>query len=104
MPMYPKILVMMMLSVMMSFSIDQGLAPMALRTPNSLVRSFTVMSMMLLTPTMPLSKVNKPTIHRAIWMMAMPWFICMLSIYRFQSQMVRSSSGAARWLLLMRAR
>ena len=30
--------------------------------------------------------------------------IWMLSMYRFQSQMVRSSSGAARWLLLMRAR
>ena len=40
----------MMLSVMMSFSIDQGLAPMAFLTPNSRVRSFTVMSMMLLTP------------------------------------------------------
>lgn len=61
---------MMILSVMMSFNIDQGLAPMALRTPNSRVRSFTVMSIMLLTPTMPLSRVKSPIIQRADWMMA----------------------------------
>lgn len=37
--------------------IDTGLAPSALRMPNSEVRSVTVTSMMLLTPTMPASSV-----------------------------------------------
>ena len=68
--------VMIMLSLMMSQRIDEGRAPMALRMPNSRVRSFTVMSMILLTPTTPDSKVNKPIIHRAVCIISMPVFIC----------------------------
>ena len=93
----------MTLSVMMSFNIDHGVAPMALRMPNSRVRSFTVMSMMLLTPTMPLSKVKMPTIHRAVRMMAVPVLICKLSVKRFHIQTDSSSSGAAScWTLILR--
>ena len=44
-------------SVRIRRMIDTGLAPSALRMPNSEVRSVTVTSMMLLTPTMPASKV-----------------------------------------------
>ena len=43
--------------------IDTGLAPSALRMPNSEVRSVTVTSMMLLTPTMPASSVPRPMIQ-----------------------------------------
>ena len=57
-----------------------GLAPMALRMPNSRVRSFTVMSMMFDTPTTPLSSVNSPTIHKAVRMMPMPVSICMFCV------------------------
>ena len=77
MPMYPKKVVMMMLSMMMSRRIDHGVAPIALRIPNSWVRSFTVMSMMLETPTMPLSRVKMPTIHNAVRNIPIPVFICM---------------------------
>ena len=45
-----------------------GLAPMARLTPISRVRSFTVTSMMLLTPMMPVIKVPKPTIQMRRWM------------------------------------
>ena len=69
----------MTLSVMMSFRMSCGLAPMAFRIPNSRVRSFTVMSMMFDTPTIPLSRVNSPTTHRAVRRMSMPCAICMLS-------------------------
>ena len=44
-------------------TIAAGGAPMALRIPISLVRSFTTMSMMLLTPITPASSVPIPTIH-----------------------------------------
>ena len=40
-----------------------GRAPIARRMPISVVRSFTVTIMMLLTPIAPASKVPKPTIH-----------------------------------------
>ena len=43
--------------------IDRGLAPRALRMPNSAVRSETVTSMMLLTPTTPASSVPRPMIQ-----------------------------------------
>ena len=95
---------MMTLSVIISFSIDHGLAPIALRMPNSWVRSFTVMSMMFDTPTIPLSRVNNPTIHKKVRMMPMPVLICMFCEKRFHNQMARSSSGAAWWFLLMRSR
>ena len=70
---------------------------MALRMPNSRVRSLTVMSMMLLTPTTPLSSVSKPTTHSAVRSMPMPRAIWMLSMKRFHSHTALSSSGAALW-------
>ena len=45
-----------------------GGAPMALRIPNSLVRSFTLTSMMLLTPTAPETKVHRPMMSTKIRM------------------------------------
>jgi hypothetical protein len=42
-------------------TIDDGVAPSALRTPISLVRSLTVISMMFDTPTTPASRVAPPT-------------------------------------------
>ena len=93
--MKPNSVVMMMLSMMMSRRMLEGLAPMALRMPNSRVRSFTEMSMMLLTPTMPESNVNRPTIHKAVRMMLMPVFICMFCVKRFHIHTALSSSGAA---------
>src|SRR5262249_31156398 len=41
-------------------TIDSGVAPSALRTPISLVRSLTVISMMFETPTTPASRVAPP--------------------------------------------
>ena len=49
--------------MMMSRRMEAGPAPMALRMPNSRVRSRTVTSMMLLTPTMPAMSVLMPTIQ-----------------------------------------
>ena len=80
MPMYPKNVVMMTLSMMMSFRMLHGFAPIALRMPNSRVRSLTVMSMMFDTPTMPLSNVKRPTIHNAVRMMPIPVSICRLCV------------------------
>ena len=60
MPMYPNNVVIVMLSVIINPKIEIGLAPKALRMPNSRVRSFTVISMILLTPTIPLNKVKMP--------------------------------------------
>ena len=45
-----------------------GLAPIARLTPISRVRSFTVTSIMLLTPMMPDINVPKPTIQMRMWM------------------------------------
>ena len=72
--------------------------------PNSCVRSFTVMSMMLDTPTTPDSRVKSPIIHSAVRMMSVPWFICMFCVNLFHSQTASSSSGAARWLRFIPAR
>ena len=80
MPIYPNKAVVMTLSVMMSFRMCHGLAPIAFLTPNSRVRYFTVISMMFDTPTMPLRSVNRPIIHNAERMMAMPVVIWILSI------------------------
>ena len=71
-PTYPKKAVMVMLSANISLVMFQGLAPMALRTPNSRVRSLTVISIMLLTPTIPLSRVRSPIIHNAVLIMSVP--------------------------------
>ena len=68
------------LSAMMSFRISAGEAPMAFRMPNSRVRSFTVMSMMLETPTMPLMSVSMPKIQRAVLSMPAASFICRFSV------------------------
>ena len=46
-------------------SIAQGRAPSALRMPNSLVLSFTVMSIMFEILTTPLISVSNPTTHNA---------------------------------------
>ena len=75
-PIYPKKVVIVTLSAMISHKIDIGLAPNALRIPNSRVRSFTVISMILLTPTMPLSKVNMPITQMAIVRMRIPFSCC----------------------------
>ena len=72
--------VMVTLSAMMSFRISAGEAPMAFRMPNSWVRSFTAMSMMLETPTMPLTSVRRPRIHRKVRMIRWASFISMLSV------------------------
>ena len=61
--MYPKMAVIRTDSVRISRMIDAGRAPRALRMPNSAVRSVTVTSMMLLTPTMPASSVPSPMIQ-----------------------------------------
>ena len=50
-------------SVRIRRMIDEGFAPRALRMPNSEVRSVTVTSMMLLTPTTPVSSVPSPMIQ-----------------------------------------
>ena len=84
-----------MLSIIISLNIDDGLAPIALRMPNSRVRSFTVISMILLTPTIPLKSVNRPTIHNAVRIMFMPVFICKFCVKRFHIHTEPSSSGAA---------
>ena len=97
-PMYPKNVVIITLSTIISFSVDHGVAPMAFLIPNSRVRSFTVISIMFDTPTMPLSSVNSPIIHSAVWMMVMPVSICMLCVKRFHIHIAPSSSGAAWWL------
>ena len=44
-------------------TIDLGVAPRAFLMPISLVRSLTMMSMMLLTPITPAIMENIPTIH-----------------------------------------
>ena len=98
MPIYPKNVVITTLSTMMSLRTDRGEAPMALRMPNSRVRSFTVMSIMLLTPTMPESSVNRPITYSAMCIMRMPLFICKVCVKRFHIHTALSSSGAARWL------
>ncbi len=89
----------MMLSVMMRRRMLNGVAPMALRMPNSRVRSRTEMSMMLLTPTMPLSSVRMPTTHSAVRMMRMPSSICNDCVKRLKIHIASLSSGAASWLL-----
>ena len=72
MPIYPNRAVVITLSVIISFSICHGLAPMAFLTPNSLVRSFTVISMMFDTPTIPLRSVKRPITHSAVRMIPIP--------------------------------
>ena len=89
---------MMILSIIMSFKILHGLAPIALRTPNSRVRSRTEINMILLTPTIPLSRVKMPTIHKDVRIIDTPWFICIFDVKRFHIQTASSSSGAASWL------
>lgn len=42
---------------------EKGVAPKALRMPNSLVLSFTVINIILLIPTIPAIKVPIPIIH-----------------------------------------
>ena len=62
-PMYPAMVVIMIDSSKIKPITDDGLAPIAFRIPISLVRSFTTISMMLLTPTIPAIKVPIPMIQ-----------------------------------------
>ena len=66
---------MLTLSAMMRLRILRGFAPMAFLMPNSCVRSFTEMSIMLETPTMPLTRVRRPRIHMPMEMSLCPWLI-----------------------------
>ena len=63
MPLMPATAVSTMLSAIICERIMQGVAPMARRIPISMVRSFTVTIMMLLTPMAPASSVPMPTNH-----------------------------------------
>ena len=94
MPMYPKKVVMVILSAIISPRMDIGLAPSALRMPNSCVRSFTVMSMMLLTPTIPLSKVKIPITQMAVRSRSLPVSCCRNCLNRFLIQMALRSSAS----------
>ena len=94
MPTYPKKVVMVTLSEIISQRIDTGFAPNALRMPNSCVRSRTVISMMLLTPTMPLNSVKMPITQMAMCRICVAvccWRYC---VKRFQIQMAPSSVGS----------
>ena len=62
-PLSPATRVSTMLSLMICVSISVGVAPMALRMPISVVRSFTVTTMMLLTPMAPDISVPSPMSH-----------------------------------------
>ena len=86
-----------MLSEMMSHRMERGLAPRALRMPISWVRSFTVMSMMLLTPTMPLSRVKMPITQMAV--VRMPIACCDWMYWRMRLPIHTApmSSGSNRW-------
>ena len=61
MPVRPAIVVSTTDSFMIIDTTENGVAPSALRTPISLVRSLTVISMMFDTPTTPASSVAPPT-------------------------------------------
>ena len=78
----------------MLLMIDAGVAPIALRIPISLVRSFTTISMMLLTPTMPANKVPIPTIQRNAEMPSNKPRTCWNSASRLNPPMPRGSLGA----------
>ncbi len=67
-PIAPAIEVITMDSVIIIQMIDFDFAPMALRMPISKVRSFTITSIILLIPTMPLNKRHKPINHKKISM------------------------------------
>ena len=83
-----------MLSSTTMLMMFQGVAPIALRMPNSWVRSFTVMSIMLLTPTMPLSKVSRPRIQKEVWRMFFALVMSAFSLAEFQIQSAERSSEA----------
>ena len=96
--------VMTMLSMMMRRRIDHGFAPIALRMPNSCVRSRTVMSMMFDTPTMPDMSVSMPITHNAVRSRPVAVFMLSACVKRFHIQMAFSSSGAARCCRFILAR
>ena len=95
---------MMMLSEMISFSMAHGLAPIALRIPNSCVRSLTEISMMLETPTIPLNSVRIPMIQSAVLIIDIPLFISIFIVRIFHIPTALLSSGAALWFLFSDAR
>ena len=66
MPTYPKTDVIKIDSIIMDRKICEGGAPIALRIPNSRVRSFTETNIILLTPTIPAIKVKMPIMETKI--------------------------------------
>ena len=67
-----------------------GRAPSALQIPNSLVRSFTVISIMLLTP---ISSVQIPMIQSAVFRIRTALSICIFWVILFQKKIPLGSSG-----------
>src|SRR5574337_788654 len=63
MPTSPAIVVSTTVSISTMRITELGVAPSALRTPNSFVRSLTAISMMFDTPTTPAASVRPPTIQ-----------------------------------------
>ena len=80
---------------------DHGRAPIARRTPISCVRSRTMTSMMLLTPTMPASSVPRPTIHVSRLMPFSSPFTFSNCSPRLKPLMAFLSSGEMMWLAAM---
>ena len=60
-PKYPATVVIKADSIKIILTIERGVAPIALRIPISLVRSFTTINMILPTPKMPNKRLPMPT-------------------------------------------
>ena len=84
--------------------IVNGLAPTARRMPISLVRSRTMISMMLVTPIAPAARVPMPTIQIRVRMPPKRPWIFPYSSSRLKCPKARVSSGATLWRSLSRAR
>ena len=87
-------------SLMICEMIVRGLAPNARRTPISCVRSRTVTSMMLLMPTIPASRVPRPTIHVRIFSPRNRLLAISTCSLMFQIITAFVSSGDSVWRLL----
>ena len=93
-PMYPNDMVIINDSSITDFNIEYGDAPSAFLIPNSLVRSFTVISIMFPTPTMPAISVPMPIIHIKNDMPANMASDCMASATLSRIQTASLSSGS----------
>ena len=97
-PIYPKIVVITNDSITIERSIERGFAPNALRIPISLVRSLTVILMILLTPTTPEINIAMP--------MTQIKMLIVLNILRVSNELIislsihtpRLSSGEKSWM------